>query len=164
MKLKHTLFAFLLLLVGSFFFIPRVDASTSISFSGSAAPFGGYYQKFFAEDTLNGDLISYVKVVVTATSGNKLKVGFLHTEDWLSTATQVATTGTLAASNNTHIIYFVPYNMTCPTSGTCVKVPSEYSSNGKGNNLSYDFMSGIRFTNESWFYGTLYLSGTITIY
>lgn len=164
MRKRHLLFAFLVLMIGSLFMVQNVSAATNISFSGSAAPFGGTYQKFFAENNLNGNIIRYVKVVVTATDGNKLKVGFLHTEDWLSTATQVATTGTLAASNNTHTIYFVPNNMACPSGGTCVKVPSNYSTDGNGNDLTYDFMSGVRFTNESWFYGTLYLSGTITLY
>lgn len=164
MKNKNLVIVVLLLVVCSFCCIQNVNAATSFSFNGTAGAFGGKYEKFFSEEQLSSNVLNYVKVVVHASSGNKLKVGFLHTEDWLSNAKQVASTGTLQASNNTHTIYFVPQNRSCPSGGTCIKVSSQYSTDGSGNDLTYGFMSGIRFTNESWFYGDLYVNGTITMY
>lgn len=164
MKKRHSLFTLLFIFVSSLLLVQNLEASTNISFNGKAGAFDEFYQKFFAEDSSNGNIVRYVKVVVNATDGNKLKVGFLYTDDWVSTAKVVATTETLPAKNNTHTIYFMPSNKSCPSTGICVKVPSKYSSDGNGNDLTFDFMTGIRFTNESWFYGTLYLNGTITLY
>lgn len=164
MKIRHTLLMLLFLTIASLLLTTKVNAATNISFNGQANAFGGYYQKFFSENTLNGNIVKYVKVVVNATDGNKLKVSFLYTNDWISTAKEVASTDTLSAKNNTYTIYFMPSNRSCPNEGICLKIPSTYSTDGNGNDLTYDFMTGVRFTNESWFYGTLYLNGTITLY
>lgn len=165
MKSIKKLFAVVALIMGCFMFSQNVSAEAQISFNGSAAPFGGYYQKFFNEEMegLNGRPVYYAKVDVTAKDGNKLKVSYLHTTTYISAAKEVASTDTLKASDNTYTIYFIPVNMSCPGS-ICVTVPAQYSTDGKGNNMGYDFMTGVRFTNESWFYGTLHVSGRITLY
>ncbi len=169
MKKSHILFAFLVVFVGSFVLVPHISAATEpreVPLNGEAAPFGGFYQVFFGESGLQGDRIDYVKVDVTAKGGNKMKVSLLYTENWVSTASEVASTDTLKAQDDDYIIYFVPKNMSCPTSSNsvCVKVPAKYSSDGNGNDLTYDVFTGLRFTNESWFYGALNISGTAYLY
>ena len=164
MKKRNILLSIVVAVFGFIFLSLDVNAASyTYDFSGSAAAFGGNYNKFFAEDSLSYNELKYVKITFHANDGNKLKVSLLHTEDWLSTATVVASTDTLAAKDNNYTIYAIPENMTCPSDANyCLKMPASYS--GSSNYIGYDFMTGIRFTNESWFFGTLYISGSYTLY
>lgn len=140
-------------------------ASTTYSFSGTAPAFNGKYQKFIAEDSQTSRDIEYIKLNIHASGGNKLKVSLLHTENWLSTAEVVASSGTLKASNNDYVIYAIPTSKSCPSDADlCLTMPSKYSTDLNGSNVGYDFMTGFRFENESWFYGSLNISGSYTMY
>lgn len=166
MENKKLMFAIVIAVVCCFCLTPKVSAASSTySFSGEAGAFGGKYDKFVAENSQTSNYIKYIKLQVYAHDGNKLKIGFLHTEDWVSTAQEVVSTGTLKATGNNYTVYFIPSSMSCPDSNAiCLTVPNQYSTSGNGNNIGYDFMAGFRFTNESWFFGTLYIQGSYTLY
>ena len=140
-------------------------ASATYSFSGTAKAVNGKYEKFIAEDSQTYRDVEYIKLNLHASGGNKLKVSLLHTENWLSTAEAVASSGTLKASNNDYVIYAIPTSKSCPSDAdSCLTMPSKYSTDSNGSNIGYDFMTGFRFVNESWFYGALDISGSYTIY
>ena len=140
-------------------------ASATYSFSGTARAFNGQFDKLVADDSQSSIIVEYIKINVHASSGNKLKVILLHSEDWFSTATEVASSGTLKASNNDYVIYAIPVSKSCPSDADlCLTMPAKYSADFNGNNTGYDFMTGFRFVNESWFYGDLNISGSYTLY
>lgn len=166
-KIKLAVVCTLFVIVSFFALSQNASAasSTSFNFSGTAGAFGGYYQKFVAEDTMSSRPVQYMRVNLFAHEGNKLKVSLLQTYDWVSTANVVASTGTLEASYDYYVFYIVPANMSCPAGADfCLTMPKEYSSNGLGNDIGYDINVGFRCTNESWFYGDLEVSGTYILY
>jgi len=168
MKSK-TLYAFLLF-VCSFFVLTSSAFAASTStryFNGSAGAFGGKYNRFFAEEDLTYKTLLYARLDLNVTDGNKVNFYLLQTNDWLSTAQTVSSSGTIETTKTKEhfIIYLASENMTCPSDADyCLRMPKQYSTNGSGNDIGYEFMTGFRIVNESWFYGSLNISGSYTLY
>lgn len=162
---KKASFVFTILLSFFIVIISANASSKSFSFSGSAAAFSGKYNLIFAGYATSSSPVKYAKIDFNAYSGNKLTVSYIWTDDWTSEASVVVSTDTLKASDNDYVIYAISENMSCPSDADyCLTVPKKYSTDGKGNDIGYDFTTGFRFVNDSWFYGTLYISGTATLY
>ena len=159
LTLAIAVFGFLFLMQGA------SAASKTYQINGSVPAFGGKYEKWIYEDSVTENSIKYIKINIYAHDGNKLKVGFLHTEDYPSHAKLLDETGTLQAKSNNYAIYLIAANGSCPSNAdACLRAPKSVSTDGRGDDISYDFMTGIRFTNESWFYGNLYIEGSYTLY
>ena len=165
MSLKRVMFFVMLgcLLIFSW----RVEAEVKYgSFTGAAAPFGGRYEFGFYNAFENlAPNIKYVKVVVHATDGNKLKISLLDMNKSEPTGLILGETGTLEASNNFYLFYIIPENMDCPVAADfCFTVSKENNGNNTGDFIGPTTSRGLRFTNESWFYGTLNIKGAYQLF
>lgn len=169
-KTKRRTFCAFILFICSFFLLTSSAFAGSTStrdFSGSAGAFGGKYNRFFAEADLTSKPLLYARLDINVNDGNKVNFYLLQTNDWLSTAKTVASSGTIETTKSKEhfIIYLMPENMSCPSDADyCLRMPKQYSTNGLGNDIGYEFMTGFRVVNESWFYGTLNISGSYTLY
>ncbi len=172
MKRKNILFLYVALIISCLFTTEIVYAADFVTDEAEVETYDFYIGAGLHDDlrvSLNTEPLKKAILVFQAHDGNKLRLGYIWSENWLSDVVEPVSTGTIKASDNSYIYAFIPENSSCEAeiggvNAICIKVPSKYSSNGSGNDIGETPFVGFRFTNESWFYGDVHVWGSLHMF